>query len=129
MILYDQETERDCMRACIRTVMQRFDVPDFWNPSAKEQDRRIREWLKRLTHEVAIFYFSECSFEEMSIDFDHLAIVWGPSPRHKDFTHAVVVHSRNDRMYVHHDPHKSRKGIESVSGLMLIYPKLYVSHK
>ena len=76
MILYDQRTERDCMRACIQTVLQRQNVPDFWNESGEEQDRMIRAWLKTITHTATYIYFNECPIDEMSIDFDHLAIAW-----------------------------------------------------
>jgi hypothetical protein len=124
MVLYDQESERDCLSACIKTILQRHDVPDFWCTSTREQDRRIREWLKHLTCEATIIYFNECGFAEMSIDFEGYAIAWGPSPRHKNYCHAVVVHSKDSRLYIHHDPHLSRSGIDSITGSMQIYPRM-----
>jgi hypothetical protein len=124
MVLYDQQSERDCLATCIKCILQRPDVPDFWRESAFEQDALIRKWLKHLTCQVFTIYFSDCGFEDMAVNFEGYAIAWGPSPRNKKYTHAVVVHCKDHRLYLHHDPHLSRAGIASVTGLMYISMRL-----
>lgn len=123
MILYDQESERDCLKACIQTILQRPDVPSFWVPggTALDQDRKIREYLKSIRYSMCTFYFP--SNMDILFDFDHLAISWGIGPRHKEIEHAVVVQPYESQIYLHHDPHPSRAGVEEFKGLMLIYPK------
>lgn len=122
MILYDQDGERDCLKACIQTVLQRPNVPSFWRDSAEEQDQAIRDFLKTLSCVVYIFYGN---VNDIIHDYHgELVIAWGPSPRHKTFKHAVVAQAWNGDLHTYHDPHPSRLGVESFSGLMIISQRL-----
>ena len=45
----------DCIRACIGTILDRDDVPHMFNPPTPDSWARLREWLKTIGKNIALF--------------------------------------------------------------------------
>jgi hypothetical protein len=115
-IHYDSDHLHGCVSACIKTILQRDDVPSFWEKdiTGDKQDELIRSYLNSIGLDCVMVYAEEGStLNDTHFNFQGHVMAWGWSPNIDGFMHCVVAHCYNYKLHMTHDPALGRVGLKN----------------